>query len=148
MKKTKIVALSITLAILVTLVVPLIITKIVTKEGLEDKKTIQSTKLITYSNISVNTLKNYIETKKDIYLLDVHIPEQEHIGTTDAFIPFNDLIVNASKLPLDKETEIVIYCRSGSMSETASNTLTDMGYTNVKNLKGGLNAWKAAGFSL
>jgi rhodanese-related sulfurtransferase len=99
-----------------------------------------------YINIQPEELNNYLKEDKDIYLLDVHIPEQPHIIGTDAFIPFNEIQNNIEKLPEDKNTEIVVYCRSGSMSETASEELIELGYTNVKNLSGGLNAWKAEGY--
>lgn len=103
---------------------------------------------LSYKNIDSKELKSYLDTGKDIYLLDVHIPEQEHIEGTDDFIPFNVIEKYQAQLPEDKNTEIVVYCRSGNMSETASQTLIDMGYTNVKNLTGGINAWKAEGYEL
>lgn len=99
-----------------------------------------------YKDITVADLKQHIDEEKDIYLLDVHTPEQEHISGTDAFIPFTDLKENQNTLPKDKGTEIVVYCRSGSMSETASETLVGLGYTNVQNVLGGVNAWKAEGY--
>lgn len=99
-----------------------------------------------YQSISSEELKSYLDSDKDIYLLDVHIPEQTHIKGTDDFIPFNDIEKYQAKLPKDKNTEIVVYCRSGNMSETASETLIKLGYKNVKNLLGGTNAWKANGY--
>lgn len=43
--------------------------------------------------------------------------------------------------------EIIIYCRSGSRSVTASNMLVDNGFVGtIYNMLGGINAWKAAGF--
>ena len=39
----------------------------------------------------------------------------------------------ASEVP-DKDTKIVVYCRSGSRSATAAQTLIDMGYKNVYDL--------------
>lgn len=76
------------------------------------------------------------------FLLDVHIPEQTHIPGTDAFIPYNEISQNLDKLPQDKSTSILVYCRSGSMSKTASKEIADLGYTNVYDLKGGINAYK------
>lgn len=78
----------------------------------------------------------------DNFLLDVHVPEQTHIPGTDAFIPYNEISQNLDKLPQDKTTPILVYCRSGSMSATASQELTDLGYTNVYDLRGGMNAYK------
>ncbi len=79
--------------------------------------------------------------KDDAFVLDVHVPEQKHIPNTDAFIPFNQLTVNQDKLPKDKSVPILVYCRSGGMSAQASKELIKMGYTQVYDLEGGLNAY-------
>jgi rhodanese-related sulfurtransferase len=50
-----------------------------------------------------------------------------------------------SLLPENKNEKIIIYCRSGSMGDTASQTLVDLGFTDVSNLEGGYNLWKASG---
>lgn len=138
---------SIAVALLITLGVPYLITKWVTNNQ-ESQKNVPTTISLTYKNIDTKMLKSYLDSDRDIFLLDVHIPEQEHIVGTDEFIPFNELASYKPRLPKDKNTEIVVYCRSGSMSQTASQELIDMGYTNVKNLSGGINAWKAAGYQL
>ena len=83
-----------------------------------------------------------IASKDAVFVIDVHIPEQEHLQGTDAFIPYNELEANADKLPQDKNTPIVVYCRSGSMSSAAAETLTQMGYTNIMDLVGGTDAYK------
>ncbi|MCR4368616.1 MAG: rhodanese-like domain-containing protein [archaeon] len=97
----------------------------------------------TYIAISPNELRQMLENK-GFFLLDVHIPEQEHIPGTDAFIPYNELESNIAKLPADKGAPIVVYCRTGSMSLEASQKLAELGYTNVMNLEGGINAFNAA----
>lgn len=102
----------------------------------------------TYKNISVDALNNLMESNTDIYLLDVHIPEQRHISGTDAFIPYIQINQSEKQLPKDKNTKIIVYCRSGSMSEVASKALIDLGYKDVSNVVGGLNAWKTKGYSL
>jgi len=79
--------------------------------------------------------------KPNTFLLDVHIPEQKHIDDTDAFIPYNEINKNLKKLPKDKKTVILVYCRSGAMSKEASEKLIDLGYSNVYDLQGGLNAY-------
>ncbi len=80
----------------------------------------------------------------DSFLLDVHIPEQTHIPGTDAFIPYNEISQNINKLPQDKNTQILVYCRSGSMSKEAVLELQNLGYTNVVELAGGINEYKEA----
>lgn len=78
---------------------------------------------------------------KDFFLLDVHIPEQNHISGTDAFVDYRKLAENMDKLPKDKNTKLVVYCRSGGMSRSAVNELIDLGFTNVYDLEGGINAY-------
>ena len=46
---------------------------------------------------------------------------------------------------LDPEKRIIVHCASGGRSALATDTLQQMGYTNVAHLDGGLKAWQAAG---
>jgi len=101
-----------------------------------------------YKNISVKELKSIMEKKEPFVLVDVHIPEQKHIEGTDDFIPFNAIAQNREKLPSDKNTKILVYCRTGNMSREASQNLVDLGYVNVYNLEGGESEWRQAGFSI
>ena len=80
--------------------------------------------------------------KGDGFLVDVHTPEQTHIPGTNAFIPFDDIASYKEQLPQDKSTPILVYCRSGSMSKSASQEIADLGYTNVYDLDGGINAYR------
>lgn len=95
-----------------------------------------------YHTITPRELRDQLR-EKDFFLLDVHVPEQTHIPSTDAVIAFNALRENAGELPEDKDAKIVLYCRSGGMSRQAAEILTDMGYTNVWDLEGGINAYNA-----
>lgn len=85
---------------------------------------------------------------KNAYVLDVHTPEQIHIPGTDTFIPYDQIRENEGKLPTDKSIPILVYCRSGSMSATASKEITELGYTNVYDLDGGTNAYKESNVSV
>jgi rhodanese-related sulfurtransferase len=79
---------------------------------------------------------------KEAFLLDVHIPEQTHIPGTDAFIPYNQISGNLDQLPENKDTLILVYCRSGSMSTEAAEEIAGLGYTQVYDLEGGINAYR------
>jgi rhodanese-related sulfurtransferase len=59
-------------------------------------------------------------------------------------IPLQEIFSSLDKLPANKEEKIVIYCASGHRGSVAAMGLRLMGYTNVFNLAGGLNGWKAA----
>jgi rhodanese-related sulfurtransferase len=88
---------------------------------------------------------NRVMQNEDIFLVDVHIPEQQHIQGTDLFIPYNDIAKYREKLPEDKNTAIYLYCRSGPMANEAAKSLYDLGYRMLFNLEGGAKAWKKEG---
>lgn len=60
-------------------------------------------------------------------------------------LPFSDFFANIDQLPEDKDARIVVMCASGHRGSIAMMGLRLMGYTDVVNLAGGLNAWKSAG---
>jgi rhodanese-related sulfurtransferase len=100
-----------------------------------------------WTNITPGTLAAML-AKKDFTLLNVKTPYIGEIAGTDLYIPYTDLAARASQLPAAKGARIVVYCRSGNESAIASQTLIDLGYTNIDNLDGGMNAWTASGRQL
>lgn len=100
-----------------------------------------------YTDISAEQFNEMLQAK-DFILINVHIPYEGELPQTDDFIPYNEIEANADRLPADKGAKIVVYCRSGSMSAIAAQTLVDMGYTNVYNLTAGMKEWQAAGYEL
>jgi len=83
--------------------------------------------------------------RKDFFFVNVHIPYEGEIARTDAFIPFDRTPALIPEYPADKNAKIVLYCRSGRMSDIAARKLAAAGYTNLFNLAGGMIAWQKAG---
>lgn len=100
-----------------------------------------------YQNVTPTELKTMLESK-DFMLVNVHIPFAGNIPGTDLSIPYNEIESNLSQLPADKTAKLVLYCSSGRMSQLAAEELVSLGYTNVRNLKGGMVDWKQTGFEL
>ncbi len=100
-----------------------------------------------FTDISVAQLEKMLQNKNFV-LVNVHIPFAGNIPNTDVSIPYNAIEKNLDKLPADKDAPIVVYCRSGAMSTAAAKTLVSLGYTNILELDGGMNAWVAAGNTL
>ena len=86
--------------------------------------------------------------KKDFLFVNVHMPYAGEIENTDAFIPYDKLADNLAQLPKDKNAKIVLYCRSGRMSELAARELAQLGYTQVSHLSGGMIDWQKNGYEI
>ena len=61
------------------------------------------------------------------------------------FIPRGTLADQVAAAVPDKDTEIVVYCRSGARSAWGTGLLQQLGYTNVVNMAGGILEWQADG---
>lgn len=102
-----------------------------------------------YTNLTAAAL-NAMLKEKDFVFINVHIPFEGNIASTDLSIPYNEITApeNLVQLPADKNAKIVLYCRSGRMSTIAAESLVKLGYTNVWNLKGGMVEWERAGYGI
>ncbi len=100
-----------------------------------------------YKNVSSRELNTLLKDK-DFVFINVHIPFAGNIDGTDLSIAYDEIDQNVTQLPSDKSAKIVLYCRSGHMSQIAAEELVLLGYTNVWNLKGGMIDWEKEGFEL
>lgn len=100
-----------------------------------------------WTNVTPDRLAEML-THKDFTLLNVKTPYIGEIDGTDLYIPYDQLTARQSELPANKSAMILVYCRSGVESAQAAQTLLNLGYTNVWNLDGGMNAWQSSGRTL
>ena len=91
--------------------------------------------------ITSGVLKQSLDAKNDILLLDVREPFESHICKIEGskLIPLGDLPKRVNEL--DTAREMVVYCHTGVRSAQAVRFLKGMGFRKVKNLTGGIRAW-------
>jgi adenylyltransferase/sulfurtransferase len=90
--------------------------------------------------ISVEELKQRLDARDDLFILDVREPHEYQICNLKGhLIPLNDLPRRVNEL--DSSKEMVVHCRSGVRSAKAVEFLHQAGFTKAKNLAGGILAW-------
>ena len=96
-------------------------------------------------DITVAELKSRLEMHESVQLIDVREQLEFHtfnIGGEN--IPLGKLLAEVDEMEYDTDQEIVVICQRGLRSKTARRVLESKGFTNVKNLSGGLLAWRKA----
>lgn len=96
------------------------------------------------TNISPEEVKQRMDKGEKLHLVDVRQPEETaeyNIG--GIALPLGD-IQNMQTDSIDslKNEEVILYCRSGNRSGIAAMVLDQMGFSNTKNLVGGMLAWR------
>ncbi len=90
--------------------------------------------------ISVEELKQKLDAKSDVFILDVREPHEYQICNLGGYlIPLGDLAKRVGEL--DSSREIVAHCKMGGRSAKAVAFLKQAGFTKVQNLTGGITAW-------
>ncbi len=83
------------------------------------------------------------EDEQDYVLLDVREDyEREEFNIGGLHVPLGQLTMSFDKLAPHKDKEIIVYCRSGKRSAMAQELLRQSGFTNVRNLEGGMLAYQ------
>ena len=91
--------------------------------------------------ITVHELHKMLEDKTDLQLIDVRTEFEHHIANIGGeLMPLEEIIEYIDKI--DKEKPVVMYCKVGIRSTEAILHLQSIyNFTNLINLKGGINAW-------
>ena len=95
-------------------------------------------------NITPEEVKERLDKGEQLNLLDVREPhEREEFNIGGLHIPLGQVMMQADELDNLKNQEVIVYCRSGNRSGQAAMILETMGFTNAKNLSGGMLAWQS-----
>lgn len=94
--------------------------------------------------INADDLKKRMEAGEKLHLIDVREPDEHkdfNIGGT--LFPLGRILsLQTEEIDELKNEEVICYCRSGQRSMQASLMLETIGFTNVKNLTGGMTEWQ------
>lgn len=94
-------------------------------------------------DISVIELKRRIDAQEDLNILDVREQyEFDEFHLNGKLIPLGELPGRLDEIESLKDQEIIVHCRSGKRSATAQQFLIQNGFTNVRNLIGGILDWQ------
>lgn len=92
---------------------------------------------------------NDLRTSENIILLDTREKEEFNVSHLDNAIWVGHKTFTLEAITpkiTDKNSEIIVYCSIGVRSEDVGELLQHAGYTNVKNLYGGIFEWKNKGY--
>ena len=95
-----------------------------------------------YQQISQEEAKEMMDTQ-DVIILDVREQDEYDSGhiPSAVLLPVGTIDEEtAAEVIPEKDSTVLVYCRSGNRSKTASSTLAELGYTNIYEF-GGINTW-------
>ena len=96
-------------------------------------------------DITVQELRQKLESGEKFVFIDVREPwEYQEFNLGARLMPLGELMNRMWELEDHKNDEIVLYCRSGNRSGMAQSLMQAQGFTNVRNLSGGLLSWQNA----
>ncbi|KAF0111269.1 MAG: adenylyltransferase and sulfurtransferase [Chloroflexi bacterium] len=93
--------------------------------------------------ITVKELAARLKGVNPPLLLDVRTPVEAQVSALEGavMIPMEHLAERMAELNNYREREIVVFCRTGTRSKRALHQLKEKGFSKVKDLTGGINAW-------
>lgn len=96
--------------------------------------------------INVAELKDRLKNSDSLVLLDVREDnERAEFNIGGIHIPLGKVqTFQLEDIEAYKQSEVIVYCRSGQRSMVAAMMLEQAGFENVYNLSGGMLAWQAA----
>ncbi|KAA2243479.1 rhodanese-like domain-containing protein [Chitinophaga agrisoli] len=95
-------------------------------------------------NITPEELKQRMDNGDALNIVDVREPhEHEEFNIGGTLVPLGEIrAMQVDEIEDLKDQEVIVYCRSGNRSGQAAMILETMGFTNIKNLTGGMLAWE------
>lgn len=94
--------------------------------------------------ITVQEVKSRLAAGEPLHILDVREPDEyAEFNIGGKLLPLGNILsMQTEAIDSLKNEELIIHCRSGKRSMQACLFLETMGFTNVKNMIGGVLAWQ------
>ena len=95
-----------------------------------------------YQQFSQEAAKEMMDTQ-DVIILDVREQDEYDSGHIPGavLLPVGTIDEEtAAEVIPEKDSTVLVYCRSGNRSKTASSALSELGYTSIYEF-GGINTW-------
>ena len=95
-----------------------------------------------YQQITQEEAKNMMDTQ-EVIILDVREQDEFDAGHIPGavLLPVGTITAETAAAVIPElDSAVLVYCRSGNRSKTASSTLAELGYTNIYEF-GGINTW-------
>lgn len=97
------------------------------------------------ADITHQELKRKLESGEKVNLVDVRGPnEYKDFNLGGILIPLGELPYRLDDLDGQRDQEVIVMCSSGARSARAQQLLEENGFTNVRNLLGGILAWQGS----
>jgi monothiol glutaredoxin len=91
-------------------------------------------------SMSVRELKAALDTNEAIELLDVRTPEERAIAAIPGAVLLNE--EEAARIEsMPRDTKLVLHCHHGGRSQQAAEQFISLGFSQVFNVIGGIDAW-------
>jgi rhodanese-related sulfurtransferase len=111
--------------------------------GGADTEATETPEKVEIINNTAEEFDQIMNDSEDYLLLDVRTSQEYNDGHIEGslLIPVTELESRLDEIADYKDSTVLVYCRSGNRSLTASQILIDNGFTDVHNLLGGIAAW-------
>ena len=133
--------------ILILILLVSVLSGCITQDSSEVKSVSSNLKATGPVRITRTELSDRIQKERDFLLIDVRTEAEYMEGHLPGaiVIPYNEFDKRYKEILDYKEKEVVLYCHVGGMGEFAGKVLLKNGFSDVRNLEGGITGWIRSG---
>ena len=100
-----------------------------------------------FTRIDVHEAKTMID-KQEVQVIDSREPHEHHEGHVPGSIQIQHMATLAQADRIARDKPVLFICKSGQRSAVAAEFAAAVGITDIYNVEGGHDAWRAAGYPM